>query len=419
MTTMRPRATTASATATTGTTTGAGEPAYSALNRAYPRSWWVAAFSCDVKRGRTVPLRLLERDVVLWRDSAGTVHCQAGHCPHLGAHFGYGGAVVGDQLRCGFHGWRFDRAGRLASVPGPDRPRSSLCLPTYRIVERHGALFLWNGAGEPDIEFPNFLEFLGDIGATEDDVTFHHHRWFLPFPAKWFGENLADGMHFAIAHDTAGWGDTLVHRDDGKVIVTENALYDRRKWLSVENIRRRFVRREMVNLLTPVVDNVVGTSWGGTVNLVRFAGRPRILSTTIACWLPVDEDSHYVMDIQMVPRIRIPILGRYLEKLTGFLIGLGSWSTAIQDAGLMMHRHEPENPPYGRRDRGLIAFRRLWDSRIDSHGQLAGDNRRSNGLRAGIKVTGRDPADPARADRAHPGADPVDPGRDHDHPDAS
>lgn len=365
------------------------QPEYSALNPAYPRSWWMVAFSCDVKGHRTVPLRVLERDVVLWRDSGGAVHCQAGHCPHLGAHFGYGGEVIDDELRCGFHGWRFAPSGQLAGVPGPDKPRANLCLPTYRIVERHGALFLWNGAGEPDIEFPDFLRFLADIGATEEDVTFHHHRWFLPFPAKWFGENLADGMHFAVAHDTGEWGDTIINFETPTMLETENAIYERRDWWSAENIKRRFTRRELINLLTPVVDNVVGTSWGGTVNLVRFAGRPRILGTIINCWCPVDADSHYVMDITLVPRSKVPVIGRPVEKTIGFVAGLGNWSTAIQDAGLMMHRKEPVNPPYSPRDRGLIAFRRLWDSRVDSHYQLAGDDRRSNGLRAGIKVKGR------------------------------
>jgi hypothetical protein len=98
------------------------------------------------------------------------------------------------------------------------------------------------------------------------------------------------------------------------------------------------------------------------------------------------------MDITLAPRIRIPIIGRQVERLIGVVAGLGNWSTAIQDAGLMMHRKEPENPPYTREDKGLIQFRRFWDSRIDSSRQLAGDNLRSNGVRAGIRVRGRDAA---------------------------
>ncbi len=365
---------------------------YSALNAAYPKSWWLAAFSCDVKRRRVVPLRVLERDVILWRDEKGTVHCQAAHCPHLGAHLGYGGEVVNGAVRCPFHGWRFDPTGAVASQPGPIAPRKNACLPTYRVVERHGGLFLWNGTGTPDIDFPDFLSFLKDLNATPDDVTFAHHRWFLPFPAKWFAENLCDGMHFAIAHDTGNWGTTIVHGSTPTVMEMENAIYERRDWWSWENIWRRFIRREMINLLTPVSDNVMSTCWGASVHLVRFAGRPRILGTIIACWLPVDADTQYVMDITLVPRIRIPIIGRQLERLIGFVAGLGNWSTAIQDAGLMMHREEPENPPYTREDKGLIQFRRFWDSRIETNTQLAGDNHRSNGARAGIRVRGRDVA---------------------------
>lgn len=367
-------------------------PAYVAVNPEYPRSWWMIAFSCDVKKNQAVPLKVLERDLVLWRDGDGVVHAQAGHCPHLGAHFGYGGSVVNNTLRCGFHGWQFDGAGTVVSQPGNAQPRKNACLPSYRLVEKHGALFLWNGAGEPDIDFPDFLSFLSQIDATPDDVTFHHHRWFLPFPAKWFGENLCDGMHFAIAHDTGAWGDTIIHDETPTTMEMENAIYERRPWLGAENIARRFVRREVINLLTPVSDNVMSSCWGGSIHLVRFAGRPRILGTIIACWLPVDADTHYVMDITLVPKVNVPVVGKPIEKLTGFVAGLGNWSTAIQDAGLMMHRREPENPPYTKEDRGLIRFRRLWDSRIESHYQLEGDNIRSNGLRAGIRVRGRDNA---------------------------
>jgi nitrite reductase/ring-hydroxylating ferredoxin subunit len=362
-----------------------------AVNPAYPRSWWMAVFSRDLKAGKVVPLRMLERDIVMWRDPDGVVYGHAAHCPHLGAHLGYGGEVVGQRLRCPFHAWEFDGDGRLVGQAGPDRIREGVCLPTFLVMERHGALFVWNGDGDPDIEFPDFLAFLSEIGANATDVTFAHHRWFLPFPAKWFAENLCDGMHFAVAHDAANWGDTIIHSESTTTLEMENALFERRPWLGLENVWRRFVRREMINLLTPVTNNIKSTCWGASIHLVRFAGRPRILGTIIACWLPVDSHSHYVMDVTLIPRIRIPILGRPLEKLVGLAAGLGNWSTAIQDAGLMMHRAEAPNPQYTSRDKGLVIFRRFWDSRIASNGQLVGDNLRSNGHRAGIRVKGRSP----------------------------
>jgi hypothetical protein len=166
----------------------------------------------------------------------------------------------------------------------------------------------------------------------------------------------------------------------------ENAVYERRKWFGWENIRRRLVRRELVNLLTPVTDNVLSTCWGGPLHLVRFASRKQVLGTIIACWTPVNHDSHLVMDVTLLPRIRLPIIGPLVERVLGFILGLGNWSTAIQDAGFMIHRAEPPNPLYGPRDKGLVVYRRFWDSRIVSGDPLEGDNVHSNGARAGIRT---------------------------------
>ena len=38
----------------------------------------------------------------------GVVHA---FCPHMGAHLGMGGVVVGNSLRCPFHGWSFNASG--------------------------------------------------------------------------------------------------------------------------------------------------------------------------------------------------------------------------------------------------------------------------------------------------------------------
>ena len=283
---------------------------YEALNPKYPRAWWTACWSGDVKPGRAVPLKILERDLVLWRDSSGTLHCQAGHCPHLGAHIGYGGFVVGDTVRCGFHGWCYDAAGRLAAQPGTERLREGVCLPTFRVVERYGAVFAWNGAGEPDFDFPDIL---AEAGFAEEDVVFAHHRWYLPFPAKWFGENLCDGMHFAIAHDTAEWGDTIIESESPTVMRMRNAIYDRAPWLGWENLKKRFRRGELVNLLTPVTNDILSTCWGGPLHLVRFADRPNILGNIIACWTPVDADSHFVLDLTLIPKLRLHVAGTMIE----------------------------------------------------------------------------------------------------------
>jgi phenylpropionate dioxygenase-like ring-hydroxylating dioxygenase large terminal subunit len=306
---------------------------YHALNPAYPRSWWPVAFTSDVPTGKVIPARLLERDVVFWRDQSGTLNCMAAHCPHLGAHLGKGGEVIGDELRCPFHGWGYRPDGHLASCPGPKRPRRNLVAnPTYRVLERYGGVFLWNGGGEPDIELPDIM---AELDLDADEYVACEHRWLMPHPAKLFAENVADGAHFAIAHDVSEWGATLA--------------------------------------------------------LVYLTG-PNAIGSSLIGWTPVEADSHCFFEMMLMPRLRIPLVGPLAQKALDHAMGMATWTTIRQDSTIMSNRREPENPPYSAGDHALVAYRRLWDSRIDSPTPLDGENPRHNGLRAGIR-----PPRPARS----------------------
>jgi nitrite reductase/ring-hydroxylating ferredoxin subunit len=95
----------------------------------------------------------MQRDIVLFRDSAGQFTAAEAACPHLGAHLGQGGTVEDGQIVCPFHGFRF-RAGDGACVStpyGPPPPAARLRLLATR--ELFGALLVWHGPDpEPDWE---------------------------------------------------------------------------------------------------------------------------------------------------------------------------------------------------------------------------------------------------------------------------
>ena len=175
------------------------------INPQYPASWWVIGFSDEVRESELIPVRFLERDVVLWRDAAGKLHCQSAICPHLGANIGYGGAVVGDCIECPFHGYTYDSFGALAKRRGEDTPASSrLRLRTYTVVERYGTIFVWNGTEVPDHDVPSLEEIFPDIPSLRpEDVLTFQFGFFLPFPAKWFLENVPDANHFGVLHRVA------------------------------------------------------------------------------------------------------------------------------------------------------------------------------------------------------------------------
>jgi phenylpropionate dioxygenase-like ring-hydroxylating dioxygenase large terminal subunit len=97
------------------------------------------------------------REVIVFRGGNGVVSVVDSHCPHLGAHFlASGGSVVGDTLRCGFHGFRFSGDGKCVATGYDSPPPKGLCVPSYEVVETHRAIFVWFDpeGGRPLWELP-------------------------------------------------------------------------------------------------------------------------------------------------------------------------------------------------------------------------------------------------------------------------
>jgi nitrite reductase/ring-hydroxylating ferredoxin subunit len=107
------------------------------------QSWFVAVRSREAPRGRIASYSLLNRRIAIYRDQSGTVHALDAPCPHLGADLGQG-CVIGDEVQCAFHHWRFGPDGRCRSAPGfadaPDRQAR-----IYPVEERWGLVWIFNG----------------------------------------------------------------------------------------------------------------------------------------------------------------------------------------------------------------------------------------------------------------------------------
>jgi hypothetical protein len=249
-------------------------------------------------------------------------------------------------------------------------------------------VFFWNGGGDPDHVLPDFYE---HYGVSRDRFFTVVHRLSMPFPAKYFAENVPDGMHFAVAHAAAEWGEATALDETPTTIRFEHRLHNLRPWFTWENLKRVYCRGELVNIFTPVRGTLVSTSFGATVHFVHI-DKTGSWGNHIVCWTPIDVDSHSFVAIDVVPRPRVPLLEPALRRVLRSVLRLGLYSTAAQDVALLKHRSERPNPPYARFDGGLIAFRRHWDSRIESDARVAGDGVRSNGRRAGIRPAKRDAA---------------------------
>jgi 3-ketosteroid 9alpha-monooxygenase subunit A len=165
----------------------------------FPRGWFVIAWSSELPAGGVMPLRYFERDLVLFRTESGAVHVLDAHCPHLGAHLGHGGTVVGETVACPFHAWRFDGSGRCTQIPYAERIPPRATLRAWTVVERNGALFLWHdeGGGGPTWEVPA-IEGFGSAGWTP----WHENRITVATHPREIVENVADKAHFPTVHNT-------------------------------------------------------------------------------------------------------------------------------------------------------------------------------------------------------------------------
>lgn len=107
----------------------------------FPSSWYVAAFTEEIK-DKPVTKTVCGKEIVLWRDAQDAVAAVDAHCPHLGAHMGFG-AVENGCLTCPFHKFRFDRDGECTrAYPGKRIPPTARA-GAWEIREQNGMILVW------------------------------------------------------------------------------------------------------------------------------------------------------------------------------------------------------------------------------------------------------------------------------------
>ena len=88
----------------------------------YTKQWWPVTVESDTPTDRPVPVKLLGKRLVLWRDSrAGVWRCVASACPHRLAPLETGRLEDGGAaLVCSYHGWAIGGDGTTLRVPQAD-----------------------------------------------------------------------------------------------------------------------------------------------------------------------------------------------------------------------------------------------------------------------------------------------------------
>jgi phenylpropionate dioxygenase-like ring-hydroxylating dioxygenase large terminal subunit len=165
----------------------------------YPNGWFQVAYSTDIAPGAVIPLKYFGRDLVCFRSEAGEVSVLDAHCPHMGAHLGYGGTVKDGCVRCPFHAWRFDGTGQCVEVPYAPRVPPRAKVKPWHVREVNGLIMVWHHLGglAPQYDIaPN-----PEYGAA-DWTPYECRRWKVRTHNQEMAENAVDSAHFHYVHGT-------------------------------------------------------------------------------------------------------------------------------------------------------------------------------------------------------------------------
>jgi vanillate O-demethylase monooxygenase subunit len=162
------------------------------------RTWQPVALSRDLKENQVRPYRLLDQEIIVARFPGKLMASQA-WCPHKGMNLALG-SIAGGELRCPYHGWKFDGSGNCTNIPSLLEPvpnkQEQARLETYDVRERYGMVWV---KLEKEEAAP-----LPDVPEFENPEWTYLVAEPLVFQAGFRREieNYLDMTHFAFAHST-------------------------------------------------------------------------------------------------------------------------------------------------------------------------------------------------------------------------
>jgi hypothetical protein len=198
-----------------------------------PNHWYVVARSTEV-RDKPIGVTLWHQAIVLYRDETGKVHAMEDRCPHRQVKLSHG-RVIGNELECAYHGWRFNAEGNCVAVPylASNQKLPNCKIHRYPVQDLDG--FIWLFPGDIDKLDRNSIQPMGvsewehlNYIATISEIECKGHYSFLI-------ENLMDMYHGHLHDDYQAWASAVLkdlHADEKQV----DAHYEAQSYYKIDKI---------------------------------------------------------------------------------------------------------------------------------------------------------------------------------------
>jgi phenylpropionate dioxygenase-like ring-hydroxylating dioxygenase large terminal subunit len=158
-------------------------------------SWYVAAWDREVGR-KLLARTVLNEPIVLYRRSDGIPVALEDRCCHRQLPLSMG-VLIGDDLRCGYHGLRYDPSGACVEIPGQESVPPQARVRAYPLAQKWGWVWIW--MGDPG---------RADVGLIPNWWWTDHPEWAFTQPEmirvecnyQLIADNVLDVTHLAYVH---------------------------------------------------------------------------------------------------------------------------------------------------------------------------------------------------------------------------
>ncbi len=185
-----------------------------------PNQWYVILTSREVRKGKLVGVKRLGENLVVWRDGKGELGCLIDACVHRKVQLSYG-KLAGDTVECPFHGFRYDRTGKVVEIPANGKCAAvgeRYRAKSYPVREKYGFVWIFWGDRTNDLpEIPFFENLLDPKFKTIDfkDYWNAHYSRII--------ENQLDVVHLPFVHyNTIGRGHQTLVNGPLLTVIDEN-----------------------------------------------------------------------------------------------------------------------------------------------------------------------------------------------------
>jgi len=166
--------------------------------------WYVIAWDHEVPADGLFARTVLNEPIVVFRTAGGFAALED-RCCHRHAPLSKG-RKEGDHVRCGYHGLKFDAAGRCVDSPGLERIPEQAKVRTYPVAVRNKWVFVW--MGEPD----RAAERLLPDNYSNDHPDWRNKPGYMRYetPYLLICDNLLDFSHLSYVHEKTLGGSTAI-----------------------------------------------------------------------------------------------------------------------------------------------------------------------------------------------------------------